>query len=129
VLDGALRGGLYGPDQAVWDEPKMQECIATLDAAGVELTPPEDAPAEGLQQPFFAAFDSCRHLTLLSALLEEAGPELNYGTFRQAGETLGELAIPGDPEPANYGPDSPDGDVAQHLFVWDADAREFVLDE
>lgn len=127
VLDGAIRGGLYGPFQAMYEEAGMQECIGRLEAAGIEIVAPDDAP-EG-QQPFYAGFDSCRHMTLLAALLEAAGPELNYGTFAQAGAELGEIAIPGDPEPANYGPDSPDGDVAQHLFTFDPDAREFVLSE
>jgi hypothetical protein len=127
VLDGALRGGLYGPFQAMYEEAGMQECIGRLEARGIEVVEPDAAP-EG-QQPFFAGFDSCRHMTLLQALLEAAGPDLNYGTLAQAGAELGELAIPGDPTPANYGPDSPDGDVAQHLFAFDADAREFVLSE
>ena len=30
MLDGAIFGGLYGPDRRVYDEPKMQACIDRL---------------------------------------------------------------------------------------------------
>ena len=127
VLEGSLRGGLFGPDQAVFEEAGMQACIETLEANDIVIISPDDAD-EG-QQPYYAAFESCRFMTLLEALLEGAGEDLNYGTFQLAGDELGEIAIPGDPAPANFGPDAPDGDVEQHLFAFDPEVGDFVLSE
>ena len=125
LLEDALAGGPYGPNQAAWEESAMQDCIAVLEAAGLEVPAPDEVEGEG--SPFLGAFQACPTMALLSAVLEAAGPELNYGTLQAAGDTLGEVAIPGDPGPRIYGPGTAaDGDPRAYLYAWDADTEAFV---
>ena len=129
ILEGTLSGGGYGPDQARFDEPAMQECIQTLADQGVDTPTPEASGDDPSNQPYQAAFQACPDVVLLRALLEAAGEELNYGTLAAAIDGL-EVTIPGDPTPRTYGP-PPDADGAPsaYLFGWDEDAHDFVLEE
>ena len=126
---GHAVGGGYGPDQARFDEPAMQECIQTLADQDVETPTPEESGDDPSNQPYQAAFQACPDVVLLRALLEAAGEELNYGTLAAAIDGL-EVTIPGDPTPRTYGP-PPDADGAPsaYLFGWDEDAHDFVLEE
>lgn len=126
LLEGSIAGGSYAPDQAVYDEAGMQECIAVIEEAGVEVPGPDEV--DGDATPWIAAFQACPTMALLRAVLEAAGDNLNYGTLQAAGESLGEIAIPGDPTPRRYGPvPATDGDPTPYLFTWDAAAEEYVL--
>lgn len=126
-LEGAVLGGAYGPDQAVYDEPGMQECIAILDDAGLDIPAPDEV--EGELRPFEPAFQACPTVALLRALLDAAGEDLNYGTLEGGADGL-EVAIPGDPTPRTYGPPpAADGNPAAYLFRWDTAAEEFVRDD
>ena len=67
-------------------------------------------------------------MALLVAILEKAGPELNYGTFTTAGNNLGEIMLPGSPDPYHFGPlPSADGAPVLYVFVWDEAAKKAVL--
>ena len=126
LLEGSIAGGSYAPDQAVYDEAGMQDCLAVLADAGVEIPGPDEVDDDAT--PWIAAFQACPTMALLRAVLEAAGDELNYGTLQAAGEGLGEVAIPGDPTPRNYGPvPGTDGDPTPYLFTWDPTAEEYVL--
>lgn len=130
VLDGALAGGSYGPAQAQFDEAGMQDCIATLEAAGVEVPAPEDVAANPDDQRFFAAFFPCPEVAVLQGWLEAAGEDLNYGALAAALDTGFEVAMPGDPTPRNFGtPPDADGDPTAYLFRWDEAAQDLVLEE
>jgi len=125
LLEDALAGGPYGPNQAAWEESAMQACIATLEAAGLEVPAPDEVEGEG--SPFLGAFQACPTMALLRAVLEATGPDLNYGTLRAAGDGLGEVAIPGDPGPRVFGPGTAaDGDPIAYLYAWDTDTEAFV---
>lgn len=127
ILDGALTGGSYGPDQARYDEPAMQECRATLAAAGVVTASPSDFDADDASnQPYQAAFQACPDIALMRAWLEAAGPDLNYGTLDAAVDGL-ELVVPGDPALRAYGPaPAADGDPLAYLFRWDSATQGLV---
>ena len=103
ILVGSISGGGYGPDQARYDEPAMQECVQTLADAGIETPSPAEVGDDPSNQPFQAAFQACPDVALLRALLEAAGEELNYGTLDAAIDGL-QLVIPGDPAERTYGP-------------------------
>ena len=130
LLDGALEGGVYGPDQAVYDEPGMQACIKTLTAAGVKVPSPAlSKPGDASDLPYQAAFRTCPAMTLTKALLEKAGRNLNYGTLAAAMNGL-KVKIPGDPTERTYGPPpAADGNPAPYIFAWDAAKKKFVLDQ
>jgi hypothetical protein len=122
LLEGARAGGLYEGEE-VLNQPAMQECLGTQEAAGVEVIP-DDSPL-----PITSAAIACRNVALFRAIAEAAGPEMTYGDFRQAGEGLGEVTIPGYPDPFRYGAAaSADGDPAAYLFRWDAASRSFVAE-
>jgi hypothetical protein len=129
VLEGAVMGGGYGPDQARFDEPAMQECIQTLADQGVETPTPEESGDDPSNQPYQAAFQACPDVALLRAWLEAAGEDLNYGTLTNAIVGL-EVGIPGDPEVRTYGPPpDTDGNPTAYLYTWDEDAQDVVIQE
>ena len=130
ILDGSLSGGGYGPDQARYEEPEMQKCLAILEDAGIETPAPDDFDAaDASNQPYQAAFQACPDMALLQAWLEAAGENLNYGTLAAAQDGL-ELVIPGDPTERTYGPPpAADGNPSVYFFGWDDAARDFVLED
>lgn len=129
VLDGSYAGGAYGPDQARFEETAMQDCIQILSDAGLDTPAPAESSDDPSNQPYQAAFQACPDVVLTQALLEAAGPDLNYGTLEAAIDGL-EVTIPGDPEPRTYGPaPASDGDPTAYLFEFDTDAQDYTLIE
>ena len=128
VLDGAIAGNLYGPAQAIWELPQMQECIAMVEAAGVPV--PEPASIEpGTGSRYVAGTTACIAMTLVQALLDAAGEELNYGSLEAAVNDL-RVQLPNSPEEAIYGPPpSADGDAAAFLFDWNPSTETFEIRE
>lgn len=130
IIDGALAGGGYGPEQARYEEAEMQACIATLAAVGLETPAPAgfdtDDPSN---QPYQAAFQACPDMALARALLEAAGETLNYATLALAIDGL-TVGIPGDPTQRTFGAGSAgDGDPVAYLYRWDTALQDVVLDE
>lgn len=129
ILEGAVVGGGYGPDQARFDEATFQECVGILSAAGVETPSPDQFdPDDAANQPYQAAFQACPDIWLTRAALTRAGENLNYGTFAAAIDGL-TLTIPGDPTERTYGPAPDDGDPTAYIFRWDESIKNVVLDE
>jgi hypothetical protein len=123
MFEGAVLGSVANQ---VFDEEAMQDCLATLEDAG--LGPYEDPadvePSEPV--PFVSASRACRDVALFRAIADAAGTELNYGSFQQAGETL-TVHLPGAEDDYAFGPyPSIDGDLPMHLFDWDAAELDFV---
>jgi hypothetical protein len=126
VLEGSLVGGGYGPDQARFEEPAMQECIQVLTDAGLETPSPDESGDDPSNQPYQAAFQACPDVALTRAWLEAAGPDLNYGTLAAAADGL-ELVVPGDPDTRTFGPPpASDGNPAAYLFAWDEDEAGYL---
>ncbi len=130
ILDGALAGGPFGPDQARFDDATMQECIEILTAAGLDTPEPSGFDADDrTNQPYQAAFQACPDIFLLRALLEAAGENLNYGTLAVAIDGL-EVTLPGDPSPRIFGTGSAaDGDPSAYVFSWNEASKSFVRAE
>jgi len=129
VLDGAVAGNLYGGPQNQWELASMQECIGTIQDAGVDVDEPDSFPPGTDDANFTAPFAACRDVALLEALLDAAGEDLNYGTLAAGAEGL-EVDSPVQPDPMVYGSgDAADGDPTAYLFDWDPDAVDFTLRE
>ena len=119
VLEGAIAGGRFGPDQAIYE--RMADCVATITDAGVELPAPEDVADDPDNQRFQPAFAACPQVAILQAWLEAAGEDLNYGTLAAVLEDGVEVTIPADPDPpTTFGlPPDGDGNPAAYLYRWD----------
>ena len=100
VLEGSLAAGSYGPSQAVYEKPAMQDCIARLADHGVETPAPDSVGGGPNNQPFAGSFNACADLTLLQAWLEAAGEDLNYGTLQAAWTAASSSSCPGRRIPA-----------------------------
>jgi ABC-type branched-subunit amino acid transport system substrate-binding protein len=125
MLNGAVEGGAYAIDNLVFDEPTMQACFKIEEAAGIQVPKPD--PNDPNQKGYTGPEDACQNVTLLKAILEKAGKDLNYATFRQAGYELGSINIPGDPAARKYGPPpATDGSPQAHLSTWDPATKQFV---
>lgn len=128
MLEGAVAGNLYGPNQKRWELPAMQECLGVLEEAGHPSPEPDSLP-EDSGDVFLSGVTACRDVALLRALLEAAGEELNYATLVEGADGL-EVELPDQPEPVTYGPPpSADGDIPAYLFDYDTGIRDFVLRE
>jgi hypothetical protein len=127
ILKGALAGGGYGPDEARFEEPEMQKCVAILKKAGIDTPAPKTVGTDPSNQPYQAAFQACPDMALTKAVLERAGKSLNYGTLRNAFNGL-KITIPGDPGERTYGPRPDlDGNPKAYLFAWDESKKSLVL--
>jgi hypothetical protein len=128
ILNGSLSAGDYGPDQARFDEPGMQDCVATLKKAGVDTPAPKDFdPANKSNQPYQAAFQACPDMAVIKAWLAKAGKDLNYGTLAAAIDGL-VVRIPGDPNPLKFGPPpASSGNPTPQLYSWDEANKAFVV--
>lgn len=128
LLDGAVLGGHWLGETDSFD-PWLENCFAMIEAAtGEELLTVDEALAQGVPNNFVAATVACNNVALLEAILEAAGEDLNYGTFRQAGEGLGDIQLlPGGPTYHFGPPPSTDGDGPIYVFGWDAAERRFLL--
>ena len=129
VLEGAVSGGGFGPDQASYEG--MADCIATITDAGVEIPAPEDVADDPDDQRFQPAFAACPQVAILQAWLEAAGEDLNYGTLAAVLEDGLDVTLPGDPDPpATFGlPPDADGNPDAYLYRWDEDSQELVIED
>jgi hypothetical protein len=128
LLTNAVEGSTYGPDSWVFTNPGMQACFKTIKAAGIAVPAPD--PTNDNAKGYTGPEDACVNLTLLKAILEKAGKNLNYATFQNAGYTLGTFNLPGDPNPRHYGPPpATDGNPTVYLSVWDPSKKAFVAEK
>jgi hypothetical protein len=129
VLTNSLSGGGYGPadDQFALGDPTKQ-CLDLERASGLTINKPSTVPA-GEPNQFSASSQACTQMALLTAILQKAGPTLNYGTFATAGNSLGDIVLPGSPDPWHFGaPPHADGDPKVYVFDWDPGTKQFVRD-
>jgi Periplasmic binding protein len=129
-LAGAATGGLFDGQN---DFPSLggvtKECVAAIEKAGMKMVPVNEVP-EGEPRNAAGANFVCIHMYLLKAILEKAGKHLDYGTFKAAGDSLGEVDLPFSPDPWRFGkPPSADGDPKLYVYEWDAATKAFQADE
>ncbi len=125
-LAGAATGGLFdGQDNFPSLGGVTKECVDVIEKAGMKMIPVNEVPT-GEPRNAAAANFTCIHLYLLKAILEKAGTDLNYGTFKAAGDALGQVDLPFSPDPWNFGaPPQADGDPKIHLYEWNDSTNVF----
>ena len=96
--------------------------------SGIEWVDPKDW-TEG-PRPFISARIACWGLSLFQAIATRAGENLNYGTYEEAGNTIGAVQIPGYPDPFHYGPPpSADGDPPLYIWTWDPALGAYAIED
>jgi hypothetical protein len=123
-LTGAASGGIYDGGSLY---PKLgdptKECLAGQTAAGFTLAP-ANTVAPGATKQITSSGQACQQMYLLKAILEKAGPTLNFGTFKTAGDNLGPVVLPMAPDPWTFGPPpSADGNPKVYLSAWDPTSK------
>jgi hypothetical protein len=128
VVEDAVAGGLYeSPSDELPEGNGIEDSFATQEAAGLTILPPGDVP-EGDPIQIAASGPACVNVSLLVQLLEAAGDDLNYGTFANAGSQLGEVDLPGSPDPATFGPgEDGDGNPTVYVYEWDPEEEDFAI--
>lgn len=130
ILEGALAGAPYDLfDDFLTMGGATKECVDNQTAAGLVLKHEADVP-EGEPTQAVSSLLACSQMALLEAILQKAGPDLDFGTFKAAGDSLGAIDLASYPDPMNYGaPPSADGDPKVYVYEWDTAAADFVLSE
>ena len=63
-----------------------------------------------------------------TAILQKAGPTLNYGTFAAAGNSLGKIVLPTFPDAWNFGaPPNADGNPKVYFFKWNPTTDQYDI--
>ena len=127
VFEGAIAGSGFGPADARIELPGVTKtCLDVQRAAGLEIPLPSSVP-DGEPVQAQSSLNACFDMVLLEDILTKVGTELNFGTFRAAGDNLGSVDIPGFKDPLTFGPPPhADGDPAAYLYKWDAATADFV---
>jgi branched-chain amino acid transport system substrate-binding protein len=126
VLKDSLSGGPFGPaDARLALGGPTKDCMEVQRAAGLVIKPSSTVP-KGQPDQFVASALACQQMYLLEAILQKAGPTLNYGTFAAAGNSLGKVVLPTFPDAWTFGaPPKADGDPRIYLFKWDPTAEQY----
>ncbi len=128
VLKDAVSGGTFGPPDAQLALGGVTKaCMDVQRKAGIVIKP-SSTVKPGDPDQFVASIMACTQMDLLIAILQKAGPTLNYGTFAAAGNALGKVDLPGFPDPWDFGaPPNADGNPKVYAFTWDSTANDFVI--
>ncbi len=128
VLKDAISGGTFGPNDAqlALGGP-TKACMDIQRKAGLVIKP-SSTVKPGDPDQFVASILACQQMTLLAAILQKAGPTLNYGTFAAAGNSLGKIVLPGFPDAWDFGaPPNADGNPKVYAFKFDPATSTFVI--
>lgn len=128
IIKAAL-GAAAGPDDVdTWNEPNMQKCAAVVKSAnpGLKINDPNQATPK-TPTTWVSTENACRYVSLFVALAKAAGPTLNDDTFLHAGNTLSNVAIPGQLTPLNYSPGHHDGDGQPYIYQWNSTNNNWDL--
>jgi hypothetical protein len=127
LFKDAVGVGVYGPPDAYLElGGDTEACFDVQRDAGLTINQPSTVK-QGEPNQIVSSLAACQQLALLTALLDGAGKDLNYGTFQTAGYNLGEINLPGEPDPFTFGPPPhSDGDRPLYRYVFDVAARQFA---
>ena len=128
VLKGSITGGPFGPADARLALPgPTKACMDVQRKAGLVIKPSSQVP-EGQPDQFVSSALACQQMALLTAILQKAGPTLNYGTFAAAGNSLGKIVLPSFPDAWTFGaPPNADGNPKVYVFQWNSSTNQFDI--
>ena len=128
VLKGSITGGPFGPaDARLALGGPTKACMDVQRKAGLVIKPSSQVP-EGQPDQFVSSALACQQMALLTAILQKAGPTLNYGTFAAAGNSLGKIVLPSFPDAWTFGaPPNADGNPKVYVFQWNSSTNQFDI--
>jgi len=129
VLEGAVAFGTFDAELVFRQlgEP-TKSCIEEQERRlGITLVP-ENELEDDDPNYFASSMTACRYTVIAAAILEAAGPELDRGTLITAAHNLGEVMIPGFPDPWYFDKDHPDGIRPLLYYRWDAESESLVAE-
>ena len=128
VLKDAISGGPFGPpDARLALGGPTKACMDIERKAGLVIKPSSTVP-QGQPDQFVSSALACQQMALLTAILQKAGPTLNYGTFAKAGNSLGKIVLPTFPDAWDFGaPPNADGNPKVYFFKWDPTTDAFEI--
>ncbi len=126
VLKDAISGGPnLPPDTRLALGGPTKACMDVQRKAGLVIKPSSTVP-EGQPDQFVASALACQQMALLTAILQKAGPTLNYGTFAAAGNSLGKIVLPTFPDAWDFGaPPNADGNPKIFISQWNPSTGTF----
>ncbi len=126
VLKDAISGGPnLPPDDRLALGGPTKACMDVERKAGLVIKPSSQVP-EGQPDQFVSSALACQQMALLTAILQKAGPTLNYGTFAAAGNSLGKIVLPTFPDAWTFGaPPNADGNPKIFIAQWNPTAGQF----
>ncbi len=128
VLKNAISGGTFGPNDAQLALGGATKACMDIQRKSGLVIKPSSTVKPGDPDQFVASILACTQMTLLAAILQKAGPTLNYGTFAAAGNSLGKISLPGFPDPWDFGaPPNADGNPKVYAFKFDPATSTFVI--
>jgi hypothetical protein len=125
VIKDAITTG--SPLGATWDKPDLQHCVDLVqNKTGTTVQDPR-TDTTATPDTFVSVTAACQNVTLFADIAKKAGQVLNNDTFKQAGDNLGTVDIPGAGT-LHYSADRPDGDPPLFLSRYDSSQKKFVTD-
>ncbi len=128
VLKGSITGGPFGPNDArlALGGP-TKACMDVERKAGLVINP-SSTVAQDQPDQFVSSALACQQMALLTAILQKAGPTLNYGTFAAAGNSLGKIVLPTFPDAWSFGaPPNADGNPKVYFFQWNPTTDQYDI--
>jgi hypothetical protein len=128
VLNGSVTGGPFGPSDArlALGGP-TKACMDVQRKAGLVIKPSSTVAVDQPDQ-FVSSALACQQMALLTAILQKAGPTLNYGTFAAAGDSLGKIVLPTFPDAWTFGaPPNADGNPKVYFFQWNPSTDQYDI--
>ncbi len=129
VLEGAIAFGSFDAEP-VWRQlgDPTKSCMEEQERVlGITFLPEEEREEDDPEY-YASSTTACRYTAFAASILEAAGPELNRGTFITAAHNLGEIMLPGFPDPWYFDKDHPDGIRPLLYFRWDAESESLVAE-
>ncbi len=126
VLKDSITGGPFGPSDArlALGGP-TKACMDVQRKAGLVIKPSSTVAVDQPDQ-FVSSALACQQMALLTAILQKAGPTLNYGTFAAAGNSLGQIVLPTFPDAWTFGaPPNADGNPKVYFFQWNPTTDQY----
>ncbi|MFF7243050.1 ABC transporter substrate-binding protein [Embleya sp. NPDC008237] len=126
---GTLTGSVVVNPVLDWTEPRIVDCVRTVEQADPSLTGKLVDPttvAPGLPTLGGSVQTACINLSLFEAIAGKAGKDLNYNSFQQAGFGLGKYRLPNYRDDATYAQQTPSGALPFRIQTYEPGTNRFI---